>query len=183
MAILVRASFPQMREFEDRFISLGLPYRVVGDPRFYERAEIRDALASLRLVAQPDDDLAFERIVNKLTMTSATRACKASTNTRAASRHARLLRAPPPCRYRRCRPRRARRWPNLSINFPLERDGAAVPHATEIAEMVLGERLHRHAESRQISRGAQADENLKEFVRSMEVASSRSLRSSSTSRW
>jgi DNA helicase-2/ATP-dependent DNA helicase PcrA len=63
VAILVRASF-QMREFEDRFITMGLPYRVVGGPRFYERAEIRDALAYLRLVNQPADDLAFERIVN-----------------------------------------------------------------------------------------------------------------------
>ena len=63
MAILVRASF-QMREFEERFITLGLNYRVVGGPRFYERKEIRDALAYLRLVAQPADDLAFERIVN-----------------------------------------------------------------------------------------------------------------------
>ena len=63
MAILVRASF-QMREFEERFITLGLPYRVIGGPRFYERAEIRDALAYLRTVAQPADDLAFERIVN-----------------------------------------------------------------------------------------------------------------------
>ena len=64
MAVLVRASF-QMREFEDRFISLGVPYRVIGGPRFYERAEIRDANAYLRLIAQPDDDLAFERICNK----------------------------------------------------------------------------------------------------------------------
>ena len=63
MAILVRASF-QMREFEERFITLGLPYRVIGGPRFYERAEIRDALAYLRCVAQPADDLAFERIFN-----------------------------------------------------------------------------------------------------------------------
>ena len=63
IAILVRASF-QMREFEDRFVTLGLPYRVIGGPRFYERQEIRDALAYLRLVAQPADDLAFERIVN-----------------------------------------------------------------------------------------------------------------------
>jgi DNA helicase-2/ATP-dependent DNA helicase PcrA len=62
-AILVRASF-QMREFEERFITLGLPYRVIGGPRFYERAEIRDALAYLRCVAQPADDLAFERIFN-----------------------------------------------------------------------------------------------------------------------
>ena len=63
MAILVRASY-QMREFEERFITLGLNYRVVGGPRFYERKEIRDALAYLRLVAQPSDDLAFERIIN-----------------------------------------------------------------------------------------------------------------------
>jgi DNA helicase II / ATP-dependent DNA helicase PcrA len=64
MAILVRASF-QMREFEERFIALGLPYKVIGGPRFYERAEIREALAYLRCVAQPDDDLAFERIYNQ----------------------------------------------------------------------------------------------------------------------
>jgi DNA helicase-2/ATP-dependent DNA helicase PcrA len=63
MAILVRASF-QMRSFEDRFIEIGLNYRVIGGPRFYERQEIRDALAYLRVVANPGDDLAFERIVN-----------------------------------------------------------------------------------------------------------------------
>jgi DNA helicase-2/ATP-dependent DNA helicase PcrA len=63
IAILVRAQH-QTREFEDRFIAIGLPYRIVGGFRFYERAEIRDALAYLRVVAQPADDLAFERIVN-----------------------------------------------------------------------------------------------------------------------
>jgi DNA helicase-2/ATP-dependent DNA helicase PcrA len=63
MAILVRAGF-QTREFEERFITLGLPYRVVGGPRFYERQEIRDALAYLRLVQSAADDLAFERVVN-----------------------------------------------------------------------------------------------------------------------
>jgi DNA helicase-2/ATP-dependent DNA helicase PcrA len=63
VAILVRAQF-QTREFEDRFIAIGLPYRIVGGFRFYERAEIRDALAYLRAIAQPADDLAFERIVN-----------------------------------------------------------------------------------------------------------------------
>jgi DNA helicase II / ATP-dependent DNA helicase PcrA len=63
IAILVRAQH-QTREFEDRFISIGLPYRIVGGFRFYERAEIRDALAYLRIVHQPADDLAFERIVN-----------------------------------------------------------------------------------------------------------------------
>lgn len=63
IAILVRTGF-QMREFEERLITLGVPYRVVGGPRFYERAEIRDVMAYLRVIAQPDDDLAFERIIN-----------------------------------------------------------------------------------------------------------------------
>lgn len=63
IAILVRIS-AQMREIEDRFVHLGLPYRVIGGPRFYERAEIRDAMAYLRCVVSPTDDLAFERIVN-----------------------------------------------------------------------------------------------------------------------
>ncbi|GAA6163132.1 UvrD-helicase domain-containing protein [Pelagimonas sp. KU-00592-HH] len=63
MAILVRASH-QMRAFEDRFLTIGLPYKVIGGPRFYERLEIRDAMAYFRLVVSPEDDLAFERIVN-----------------------------------------------------------------------------------------------------------------------
>ena len=63
IAILVRASF-QMRAFEDRFLTIGMPYRVIGGPRFYERMEIRDAMAYFRVVVSPDDDLAFERIVN-----------------------------------------------------------------------------------------------------------------------
>lgn len=63
MGVLVRTGF-QMREFEERFIQLGISYRVIGGPRFYERKEIRDALAYLRVVAQSNDDLAFERIIN-----------------------------------------------------------------------------------------------------------------------
>ena len=62
-AILVRAQF-QTREFEDRFIAIGMGYKIIGGFRFYERAEIRDALAYLRLISQPSDDLAFERIYN-----------------------------------------------------------------------------------------------------------------------
>ena len=64
MAILVRASF-QTREFEERFLTLGVPYQVIGGARFYERMEIRDAIAYLRVIYQPDDDLALERIINK----------------------------------------------------------------------------------------------------------------------
>jgi DNA helicase-2/ATP-dependent DNA helicase PcrA len=63
MAVLVRAGF-QTREFEERLITLGIPYRVIGGPRFYERMEIRDAVAYMRVIGQADDDLAFERIVN-----------------------------------------------------------------------------------------------------------------------
>jgi DNA helicase-2/ATP-dependent DNA helicase PcrA len=63
IAILVRASF-QMRAFEERFVLLQIPYVVIGGPRFFERAEIRDAIAYLRLIQSEDDDLAFERIVN-----------------------------------------------------------------------------------------------------------------------
>ncbi|XUU60240.1 ATP-dependent helicase [Erythrobacter sp. HA6-11] len=64
VAILVRAQY-QTREFEDRFIQIGINYRIIGGFRFYERAEIRDALAYLRVIAQPQDDLAFERIYNQ----------------------------------------------------------------------------------------------------------------------
>ncbi len=63
MAVMVRAGF-QTRSFEERFIKLGIPYRVLVGSRFYERAEIRDAMAYLRLIASPEDDLAFERIIN-----------------------------------------------------------------------------------------------------------------------
>jgi len=63
IAVLVRAGF-QTREFEERMITLGMPYRVVGGPRFYERAEVRDAMAYLQVIAQPDNDLKFERIIN-----------------------------------------------------------------------------------------------------------------------
>ena len=63
IAILVRASF-QMRAFEDRFVTVGMPYRVIGGPRFYERQEIKDAIAYLDIVQNPSNDLKFERIVN-----------------------------------------------------------------------------------------------------------------------
>ena len=64
MAVLVRASW-QMRAFEERFMMIGLPYKVLGGPRFFERAEIRDAIAYFRLIRTPEDDLAYERVVNQ----------------------------------------------------------------------------------------------------------------------
>ena len=64
MAVLVRAGF-QTREFEERFLTLGIPYQVIGGARFYERMEIRDAIAYFRVLTQYNDDLALERIINK----------------------------------------------------------------------------------------------------------------------
>ena len=63
MAILVRAIF-QTREFEERFLKVGIPYRIIGGTKFYERSEIKDCVAYLRSVYQPLDDLSFERIIN-----------------------------------------------------------------------------------------------------------------------
>ena len=157
MAILVRASF-QMREFEDRFISLGLPYRVIGGPRFYERAEIRDALAYLRLIAQGDDDLAFERIVNKPKRGIGDASVQAlhkfarAQQLAAARRGARDRRRPTSCR-----PRRARRWPNSRANFARWSETAKhLPHTEAGRDGARRERLHRHAEGRQIGGGAGA---------------------------
>ena len=168
IAILVRASF-QMREFEDRFVTLGLPYRVIGGPRFYERMEIRDALAYLRLVAQPADDLAFERIVNvpKRGLGDAT--------INMLHNHARKRRIPLMEATRaivetdelKPRPRNALR--ELVANFDRWRvlkDTA--PHG-ELAQIVLDE--SGYTEMWQKDRSADAAgrlENLKELVRSME---------------
>ena len=168
IAILVRASF-QMREFEDRFIQLGLPYRVIGGPRFYERAEIRDALAYLRVIAQPADDLAFERIVNvpKRGLGDATVQMlhdyarkKRIPLTEAASALSATDEMKP-------KPRQALR--DLMTAFEgwrLRKD--SMPH-TELAEIVLDE--SGYTDMWQKDRSADAAgrlENLKELVRSME---------------
>jgi DNA helicase-2/ATP-dependent DNA helicase PcrA len=168
IAILVRASF-QMREFEDRFIQLGLPYRVIGGPRFYERAEIRDALAYLRVIAQPADDLAFERIVNvpKRGLGDATVQMlhdyarkKRIPLTEAASALSATDEMKP-------KPRQALR--DLMTSFEswrLRKD--SMPH-TELAEIVLDE--SGYTDMWQKDRSADAAgrlENLKELVRSME---------------
>jgi ATP-dependent DNA helicase UvrD/PcrA len=168
IAILVRASF-QMREFEDRFVTLGLPYRVIGGPRFYERAEIRDALAYLRLVNQPADDLAFERIVN------VPRRGLGDATLQALQLHARRENVPLLQAARtlveteelKAKPRGALR--DLVAAFDrwrAQRD--AMPH-TELAEIVLDE--SGYTEMWQKDRSADAAgrlENLKELVRSME---------------
>ena len=168
VAILVRAGF-QTRAFEERFITLGLPYRVVGGVKFYERMEIRDALAYLRVIAQGDDDLAFERIVNtpKRGLGAATvqklhRAARAggTSLTRAAAAMVETDELRPQARTALRRLLEAfARWRSL--------DGA-VPH-TELAEMVLDE--SGYTEMWQNDRSADAPgrlENLKELIRAME---------------
>jgi DNA helicase II / ATP-dependent DNA helicase PcrA len=168
IAILVRASF-QMREFEDRFVTLGLPYRVIGGPRFYERAEIRDALAYLRLINSPSDDLAFERIVNvpKRGLGDAT--------VQLLHDHARKRRVPLTEAARavietdalKPKPRGALRGLLEALTrWRKERDN--LPH-TQLAEIVLDE--SGYTEMWQKDRSADAAgrlENLKELVRSME---------------
>jgi len=168
MAILVRASF-QMREFEDRFISLGLPYRVIGGPRFYERAEIRDAMAYLRLIAQGDDDLAFERIVNK-PKRGIGDASVASLHAFARSRQLPLLAAAREIADTDELPPKAKKaLAELTANFARWSETARVLPHTELAEMVLDE--SGYTDMLKADKSAEAPgrlDNLKEFVRSME---------------
>jgi ATP-dependent DNA helicase UvrD/PcrA len=168
VAILVRASF-QMREFEDRFVTLGLPYRVIGGPRFYERAEIRDALAYLRVINSPADDLAFERIVNvpKRGLGDAT--------VQMLHDHARKRRIPlfeaarAVVETDELKPKARGSLRDLILHFDRWRAQREVTSHTELAEIVLDE--SGYTEMWQKDRSADAAgrlENLKELVRSME---------------
>jgi len=168
MAILVRASF-QMREFEDRFISLGLPYMVIGGPRFYERAEIRDPMAYLRLIAQGDDDLAFERIVNKPKRGIGDASVQAL-NLYARSRQLPLLAAAREiAEFDELPPKARKALAGLAADFDRWTMVATnLPH-TELAEMVLDE--SGYTEMLKNDKSAEAPgrlDNLKELVRSME---------------
>jgi DNA helicase-2/ATP-dependent DNA helicase PcrA len=168
IAILVRASF-QMREFEDRFVTLGLPYRVIGGPRFYERAEIRDALAYLRVINSAADDLAFERIVNvpKRGLGDAT--------VQMLHDHARKRRIPlfeaarAVVETDELKPKARGSLRGLLASFDRWRAQREVTSHTELAEIVLDE--SGYTEMWQKDRSADAAgrlENLKELVRSME---------------
>jgi len=168
VAILVRASF-QMREFEDRFVTLGLPYRVIGGPRFYERAEIRDALAYLRTINSPADDLAFERIINvpKRGLGDAT--------VQMLHDHARKRRIPlfeaarAVVETDELKPKARGSLRDLVLQFDRWRAQREVTSHTELAEIVLDE--SGYTEMWQKDRSADAAgrlDNLKELVRSME---------------
>ncbi|MBJ7407040.1 MAG: UvrD-helicase domain-containing protein [Bradyrhizobium sp.] len=168
IAILVRASY-QMREFEDRFVTLGLPYRVIGGPRFYERAEIRDALAYLRVINSPADDLAFERIVNtpKRGLGDAT--------VQMLHDHARKRRIPlfeaarAVVETDELKPKARGSLRDLIAHFDRWRAQREVTAHTDLAQIVLDE--SGYTEMWQKDRSADAAgrlENLKELVRSME---------------
>ncbi|WP_036006455.1 ATP-dependent helicase, partial [Bradyrhizobium yuanmingense] len=168
IAILVRASY-QMREFEDRFVTLGLPYRVIGGPRFYERAEIRDALAYLRVINSPADDLAFERIVNtpKRGLGDAT--------VQMLHDHARKRRIPlfeaarAVVETDELKPKARGSLRDLIVQFDRWRAQREVTAHTDLAQIVLDE--SGYTEMWQKDRSADAAgrlENLKELVRSME---------------
>ncbi len=168
MAVLVRASF-QMREFEDRFLTLGIPYRVIGGPRFYERAEIRDAMAYLRLVAQGDDDLAFERIVNKPKRGIGDASVQAL-HSFARARQIPLLAAAREIADTDEVPPKARKaLGELAANFAHWSETAKILPHTELAEMVLDESGLTDMLKADKSPDAPGRlDNLKELVRSME---------------
>jgi DNA helicase-2/ATP-dependent DNA helicase PcrA len=168
IAILVRASF-QMREFEDRFVTLGLSYRVIGGPRFYERAEIRDALAYLRCVNSTTDDLAFERIVNVPKRGLGDAALQALHDHARARRIPLMEAARIMVETEEMKPKPRASLRDLLAAFERWRaQKDALPH-TELAEIVLDE--SGYTEMWQKDRSADAAgrlENLKELIRSME---------------
>ena len=167
IAILVRASF-QMRAFEDRFITLGLPYRVIGGPRFYERQEIRDATAYLELIVNPTNDLKFERIVN-VPKRGIGDSSVAQIHAHARARGTYLMQAARElCETEELKPKTRRAIADLIARFERWRGlSATMPH-TELAELILDE--SGYTEMWQNDKNPQSHsrlENLKELVRSM----------------
>jgi DNA helicase-2/ATP-dependent DNA helicase PcrA len=168
MAVLVRASF-QMREFEDRFLALGIPYRVIGGPRFYERAEIRDALAYLRVVAQGDDDLAFERIINKPKRGIGDASIQALHNHARAAQLPLLAAAADLSASDEIAPKARGALAALTDNFARWSAAAANMNHPELAELILDE--SGYTDMLKMDKSPEAAgrlENLKELVRSME---------------
>ncbi len=167
IAILVRASF-QMREFEDRFVTLGLNYRVIGGPRFYERMEIRDALAYLRATVNPADGLAFERIIN-----TPKRGIGAATvqliHAHARARQIQLMEAAGELVLtEEVRPKQRQALSDLLKSFERWADRIETTSHVELAETILEE--SGYTEMWQADRSADAPgrlENLKELVNNM----------------
>jgi DNA helicase-2/ATP-dependent DNA helicase PcrA len=167
MAILVRASF-QMRAFEDRFVTLGLPYRVIGGPRFYERQEIKDAIAYLEITLNPANDLKFERILNvpKRGLGEATLKVLRGHARREGVPLARAARTLVETAELKPKPRKA--LADLLAQFDRWRAALEqMPH-TELAELILDESGYTAMWQRDKSPQAQTRlENLKELIRFM----------------
>lgn len=168
MAVLVRAGY-QTREFEDRFLTLGIPYKVIGGLRFYERQEIRDAMAYMRLISQPDDGLAFERIINTPrrgigATTLQTMHSYARENSISLPQAARIL-----CETDTIRGGARTALRTFFLDLDRWRHGLQNDHHVAIAKMVLDEsgytRMWRDDKSPDASGRL---ENLKELVRAME---------------
>ena len=184
MAILVRASH-QMREFEERFITLGLNYRVIGGPQFYERREIRDAIAYLRVVANPADDLAFERIINVPKRGIGDTTVKMLYDAVARSRSVPLFAATRvliETEELKGKPRTVLR--DLIAQFENWTERARDQKPDEMARQILDESGYTEMWQQDKSPDSPGRlENLKELVNSMAEFETLSAASSSTSRW
>jgi len=168
MAILVRASF-QMRAFEDRFITLGLNYRVIGGPRFYERLEIRDALAFFRVVANSGDDLAFERIVNTPKRGLGEATIRQIHDTARTLRIPMLEAAATLAESDELKPKPRAALREVAANFERWQKALETTPHTELAETILEE--SGYTDMWKNDRSADSPgrlENLKELIRSME---------------
>ncbi|WP_457938013.1 ATP-dependent helicase [Mesorhizobium sp. 10J20-29] len=168
MAILVRASF-QTRAFEDRFIEIGLNYRVIGGPRFYERLEIRDAMAFFRVVAQGADDLAFERIVNVPKRGLGEAAIRQIHDTARALRIPMLEAAAKLAESDELKPKPRAALREVTANFARWQAAIETTPHNELAKTILEE--SGYTDMWKNDRSAEAPgrlENLKELIRSME---------------
>jgi DNA helicase-2/ATP-dependent DNA helicase PcrA len=167
VAILLRASF-LMRSFEDRFMTLGLPYRVIGGPRFYERAEIRDAMAYLKITQSPDNDLAFERIINVPKRGIGTTSVKKMHEYARANGVSLYRAATSMCHNGDLTKRTAASLEKLLESFNRWRTKLETTEHTELAEIILDE--SGYTEMHQLSKDPKSDgrlDNLKELIRSM----------------
>ncbi len=167
IAILVRAAF-LMRSFEDRFITLGLPYRVIGGPRFYERAEIRDAMAYIKITQSPDHDLAFERIINVPKRGIGSTSVKKMHQFARDNRVSLYRAAQAMCQNGGLTKRTASSLAGLLEDFARWRSKLDTLDHTELAEIILDE--SGYTQMHQVSKDPKSDgrlDNLKELIRSM----------------
>ncbi len=168
MAILVRASF-QMRAFEDRFVTMGMPYRVIGGPRFYERQEIKDAIAYLEVMQNPAADLKFERIVNVPKRGLGDQSVQVIFQHARAERMSLFHAARQITETEELKPAPRKALRTLTDDFERWRTlSKTMPH-TELAEQILDESGYTEMWQKDKSPQAQSRlENLKELIRFME---------------